>query len=63
MAITYTNAAGIERTINALTVDSTEGYFNLDKAGFAGLDGYGSFAAGTLIASAETVPIEDCVRS
>lgn len=63
VAVTYTNTAGTKRTVYAVTVDSTGGYFNLDKAGFAGLDGYGSFAAGTLVGSAVTVPIEKCKRA
>lgn len=62
VAVTYTNESGETRTVYAVTVDATGGYFNLDKASFAGLDGYGSFAAGTLVGSALTVPIEKCKR-
>lgn len=61
--ITYTNANGIKRKVYGITVDSTGGYFNLDKAGFAGLNGYGSFAGGTLHGSAKAVDIAKCQRA
>lgn len=61
VAVSYTDA-GYTRTVYAVTVDATGGYFNLDKAGFAGLGGYDAFAAGTLTGSAVTVPIEKCMR-
>lgn len=61
--VTYTNADGEKRKVYGVTVDSTEGYFNFDQAGFAGLDGYGSFAAGTLQGQAKTVDIAKCARA
>lgn len=61
--VSYTNANGTTRKVYGLTVDATGGYFNFDKAGFAGLDGYGSFAAGTLRGSANTVDISKCLRA
>ncbi|CAN8101081.1 unnamed protein product [Discula destructiva] len=63
VAVSYTNAAGKKRTVYAVTVDSTAGFYNLDKAGFAGLDGYGSFAAGTLKGDAVPVDIKHCRRA
>lgn len=63
VALTYTNEEGEKRKVYAVTVDATGGYFNVDKAGFAGLGGYGSFAAGTLSGEAETVDIKKCKRA
>lgn len=63
MEVTYTNAAGEKRKVYGVTVDSTGGYFNFDQAGFAGLDGRGSFDAGTLQATAKTVDLEKCRRA
>ncbi|KAJ4393848.1 hypothetical protein N0V93_003063 [Gnomoniopsis smithogilvyi] len=63
VAVSYTTTSGLKRTVYAVTVDATGGYFNLDKAGFAGLDGYDGFAAGTLVGSAVTVPLEKCLRA
>lgn len=63
VAVSYTTDSGLERTVYAMTVDATGGYFNLDKSGFAGLAGYDSFAAGTLVGGAVTVGIEKCLRA
>lgn len=62
VAVSYTEE-GFTRMVYAVTVDATGGYFNLDKSGFAGLGGYDAFAAGTLIGSAATVPLENCRRA
>ncbi|POS76763.1 hypothetical protein DHEL01_v204853 [Diaporthe helianthi] len=61
--VTYTNPAGEKRKVYGVTVDSTGGFYNFDQVGFAGLDGRGSFNAGTLQATAKTVGLEKCRRA
>lgn len=61
--VTYTNAAGEKRKVYGVTVDSTGGYFNLDQAGFAGLDGRAAFDAGTLQTTTKTVDLQKCRRA
>ncbi|CAG8961350.1 hypothetical protein HYFRA_00013811 [Hymenoscyphus fraxineus] len=61
--VTYVTDAGEKNRVYGVTVDGTGGYYNFDKAGFAGLGGRESFNKGTLNVTAETVDIKKCERA